>query len=522
MFFGRWTSWRAANNSRVLSRFTLCPLSLVISAGLLTGCGDAGSPLADYEPTEDYEPAEAWTQSQAEVTLVELRSAIDSQEVQNPYWSFTNDNENDEAQTPPALIRLPAVEEVAPVEEFIAALSELDKAELNKAEPDEASPEEAPLARLLPPQPIVIEQAETEQSETPAPLLAYLSNDLTEISAETLPLVETSPLPVLAELSEQEQQLAALLQGATSATTGALTDGRVNELAKTKIQQAYAMANRGALYVARQELIEVLRMISQAKDAQQGTPERTVALAAGIRALREAEDFAPRGTQLEAELDITVLCASHRTPVAKQAKFANLVPRLMMDRYLRYAQLQLAMSVAGEPAGSMALHALGKLNSQLGRVEPTKHHLAQRHAIAYQQAALLAHNQNHLAAHELGILLATSGHFSEAQQLLLQVAAREPNAIVFRNLARVQEKLGQPGPALANRDLARQLSQQGATGTNNIQWVSPDQFAQGGFPAPRYTTTQRTTTQHTMARRPNANSVVIPGSRPVAPQTLRR
>ena len=466
------------------------------------------------------------------------------------------------------LLTLPSLEEVAVVEEVAEEVAEetiVEIAEVEKvveevveeiaievvveepiqiaAKPVEQpveTEEEQPIAVLLPPQPIAVAEAvypktpETPFAEdrTPRKVVQELATPPFQRASqsELLTVFGSSPLPVLANLSEQQQLLDSLSQNSSTAVTGVLTDSRVNELAKTKIQQAYAMAGRGALYVARQELIEVLRMISQAKDAQQGTPARTRSLAAGIRALREAEDFAPHGTQLEAELDISVLCASHRTPIAKQAGTTDLLPSLMMDRYFRYAQLQLAISVAGEPAGSMALHALGKLNSQLGRAEPTKNRLAGRHAIAYQQAALLAHNQNHLAAHELGVLLAGSGHYAEAEQLLKHVAARESNAVVYRNLARVQEKMGQADVALASRDRARQLSQQGVTGTNNVQWVSPNQFAQGGTPIPRYITAPTATP--TTAGRPQpatpqpaiqaTNQLVVPGSRQAMQPRLRR
>ena len=278
------------------------------------------------------------------------------------------------------------------------------------------------------------------------------------------------------------------------------------------------MASRGSLYVAQKELVEVLRMISQAKDTHHGTNQRTVALAAGLRALREAEDFAPEGTQLEADLNLDVLCASHRTPIARRVSSLELLPSQYMSMYLRYAQLKLAISVAGEPAGSMALHALGKLHRQLGFVEPARHRLADRRAVAYQQAALLAHNQNHLAAHELGVMLATSGHYHEANQLFQQVANREPNAVVLRNLARVQEKLGMQQEALANRDYARQLSQQGATGTNSVQWVSPEQFADATANTPRFKSGQAPIAT---AQLPPPQKVPVPGSRqPV--RTIRR
>jgi len=480
MCFGRRTNRRIPSSDRVASarvasvggsswfNLSLFFAGLLVCAGLLP---------------------ESVKASQPSVGLGEPSQAEPSQEtLPNEFWSFPasekNDEKNDSTGGFSILVPLPSVD-VPSVDEALEVTTNSD---------------ERRIARLLPSQPIPAAQLPSREAHQPT-------------LAVTQPItpVESSPLPVLEELTEQQRLLIALSRDSLSSVTGVLTDGRVNELAKAKIQHAYAMASRSSLYVARQELIEVLRMISQAKDAQQGTPDRTKALASGLRALREAEDFAPLGTQLEAELDIKVLCASHRTPIAKQPDAAHLLPRLMMDRYIRYAQLQLALSVAGEPAGSMALHALGKLNSQLGRVEPEKNRLADRHAIAFQQAALLAHNQNYLAAHELGVLLATSGHYAESQQLLLHVASREPNAVVYRNLARVQEKLNQPALALASRDQARQLSRQGVTGTNNVQWVSPNQFAQGSVRTPRSTVARLTT-----AQRPATDRLVIPGSRSTA------
>ena len=123
----------------------------------------------------------------------------------------------------------------------------------------------------------------------------------------------------------------------------------------------------------------------------------------------------PRGTQLEAELSLEVVCASHRTPLGKELDLTTMLPAQMMERYNRYAQIKLAVAVAGEPAGSMALYTLGKLNSQLYATEQEQQPLAIRRAVAFQQAALLAHNENYLAAHEFGVLLAETGHYLEAQ-----------------------------------------------------------------------------------------------------------
>lgn len=525
MLLGRGTNRRvdARDTASVLS-WDLIPVAFIVSISLLSGCSESHTIGLDA----DYYDSVTWQNtppiSQASSSVVQAQPLADEfpqplplPKVQEPatkpeapveivttsddglsdeLWEFPTFANEGFAKNKSELIPLPTV-----VEESESGHSAAGSALLTN-QPDDSS--RLLVARLLPPLPLVPAES--------GPLLTSPVETQTRVSELNSRPGETKSLPMLVQLSEQEQTLAALLRDSSSAATGVLTDQRINELAKSKVQHAYKMASRGSLYVAREELVEVLRMLSQAKDAQQGSRARTTALAAGLRALREAQDFVPRGTQLEAELDIGVLCASHRTPVAGQLDLTRMLPRTMMDRYLRYAQLQLAMSVAGEPAGSMALHAMGKLNSQLGRVEPDQNLLADRRAIAFQQAALLAHNQNHLAAHELGVLLASSGHLAEARQLLTQVAAREPNAIVFRNLARIQDQLGQSTEAVASRDYALQLTQQGATGTNNVQWVSPTQFAETSGQAPRYVAAQQ----------PPVNRTPLPGSRRSASPTVRR
>lgn len=309
----------------------------------------------------------------------------------------------------------------------------------------------------------------------------------TETPQEDKNFLVVEPTPVVMPkqedpLSEEEQQLLDIvMKESSSVGTGVVSNTRLNEQAKAKIRSAFALANRRAHFAARQELIEVLRLISQAKDLETGKPDHTHALAAGLRALDEAEDFVPKGTQLEGEMNLRVLTDSHRTPIAKQIDLDEVLPQWVMNKYYRYAQLKLAFAVAGDPAGSMALHTIGKIHSQLCRLEPERHQLAPRRAMAFQQAALFAHQGNHIAAHELGVLLADAGHLMEAEQLLSQVAEREPNSIVFRNLAHVQAKLGYPQHAAANRAQADQLVRRGADRNKPVQWLSPEAFANIGY-----------------------------------------
>jgi tetratricopeptide (TPR) repeat protein len=250
----------------------------------------------------------------------------------------------------------------------------------------------------------------------------------------------------------------------------------VSERAQDQIRRAYALARRGAYFAARRELVDVLRSIAEAKDQLHGAPRRTTALASGLRALDEAEDFCPGGAAADAQLSVSVIASSHQTPEGKSPAAAALMPQQLADLYLRYAQVQLGASVAGEPAGSMALHALGKIYSQFGELDPEEAPLAGRQGFALQHAALLARADNHLAAHELGVMLAESGHYVEAEYMLRQVALREPNTVVFRNLARVQRKLGREDLAAASDRQAQAAA--GVTAYANVRWVPPQALAQ--------------------------------------------
>jgi tetratricopeptide (TPR) repeat protein len=286
-------------------------------------------------------------------------------------------------------------------------------------------------------------------------------------------------LELLAERCTSSSSLLdrSLLDESTPVTTGVLTHSRVNEKAKERIRQATTLASRGATYAARVELLSALRMLTQAADKDLGAAHRTVALAAGLRALEEASDFTAHGVELDADLNVAVIVASHRTPIAKSREACELMPQLAADLYYRYAQKQLGESVLGSPAGSMALYALGKLNSQLSAVEPQQSLDADRQAFAFQQAALIARRDNDMAAHELGVLMAEAGHYPEASVLLDQVARRQPHPTVLQNLACVQRHLGRHAEAEALQQQAAMLaSAPGNTGM--LQWLSPEAFAE--------------------------------------------
>ena len=77
--------------------------------------------------------------------------------------------------------------------------------------------------------------------------------------------------------------------------------------------------------------------------------------------------------------------------------------------YFTFAQEQLAAAVRHEVAGSMALHALGKLHAAYARHKTIRVGAAEPKAMTFYQAALLVFPRNHMAANDLGVLLAQAG-----------------------------------------------------------------------------------------------------------------
>ena len=83
------------------------------------------------------------------------------------------------------------------------------------------------------------------------------------------------------------------------------------------------LAGRGARFAARSELISSLRLVAQGLDADGKTKIHGKSLAAGLTAMKEAEDFLPGEDRLEADLDLPTIIAGHRTPVLKDADTAS-------------------------------------------------------------------------------------------------------------------------------------------------------------------------------------------------------
>jgi tetratricopeptide (TPR) repeat protein len=251
-------------------------------------------------------------------------------------------------------------------------------------------------------------------------------------------------------------------------------------------RRAFELASNGAYFSARAEFIMALRLVAQALDADRQSRLHCTALSAGLTALKEAEDFLPTGSGLEADLDLARIIAGHRTPLLHGSAIASLTPLAALQGYFTFAQEQLAAAVDREVAGSIALYGLGKLHKVLSEQRAVSVAGARPKAMVFYQAALLTNPENHLASNDLGVLLAQAGRYEDARMALEHSLALHQSAIGWHNLAVVYQNLNQTELARRAEWLANaarqtgktQLAQSAAGSQQPVAWVDPQTFAQ--------------------------------------------
>ncbi|MHB8863458.1 MAG: tetratricopeptide repeat protein [Pirellulaceae bacterium] len=248
------------------------------------------------------------------------------------------------------------------------------------------------------------------------------------------------------------------------------------------IDRAEDLAARGAYFAARAEMIKALRLITQTLDANQGGREHSAALTRAMRALREVGDFAQSGSRLESELDVGETVRGHGTPVLKHENVDQMAPATAQQRYLEYAQQQLAVAGGHLPAASEALYVLARIYTVLDGTQLETHLLGFPQAVVLHQAALAVDPHNGRAANELGVLLVRCGQLEKAREVLSHSISVLPAPETWHNLSVVQQRMGQV-------ELARYAAEQSATvaaqqnrqsldvPVQSVQWVDPQTFS---------------------------------------------
>jgi len=261
--------------------------------------------------------------------------------------------------------------------------------------------------------------------------------------------------------------------------------------ADLQTRHGFELAGRGAYFAARSEFIVALRLVAQGLDTEGRTNIHGKSLAAGLTALKEAEDFIPGGSKLEAALDLPDLIAGHATLVLKDADKASVTTLTALKSYFTFAQEQLAQAAGSEVAGSMALHALGKLHEELAKGNGPNIKAAGPKAMVFYQASLLVCPRNFMAANDLGVMLARNGNYEDARKLLEHSLSLNRQSTVWHNLAVVQERLGHSDKAQFARQqalIAMQTEQENrqrklVSSGDQVRWVDENAFAEAYNPA---------------------------------------
>jgi tetratricopeptide (TPR) repeat protein len=260
---------------------------------------------------------------------------------------------------------------------------------------------------------------------------------------------------------------------------------QVARQADEQTRHGFELAGRRAYFAARVEFLGALRLVAEGLDAERRTKVHSRALAAALVALREAEDFLPGAARAEADVDVPGLIAVHSTPALKTGA-DQVSPLAALRCYLTFAQEQLAVATGHELAGSMALHAMGKLHAAWSQKKGTPILAAEAKAVVFYQAALLVYPRNYMAANDLGVLMAQGGHYADARKLLEYSLSLRPQSTGWQNLAVVYRQLSQPALAARAAQQATQLhlsepaGQPGSSAwaNNRVMWLDPQSFAE--------------------------------------------
>jgi tetratricopeptide (TPR) repeat protein len=369
-----------------------------------------------------------------------------------------------------------------------------------------------------------MEQTSSEAVNSPGPDLVWPSPPLERLPSAYQRPVESFPEMPLAESKEtqpRETKPAASapkpaepVREASGPMTWPMAMADSNRIRSPQLEQVarqadgqirhgFELAGRGAYFAARSEFIGALRLVAEGLDTEQETSLHGRALAAALLAMKEAEDFLPGGSRLEADLDLAGIVAGHSTPVLKE-RSEQATPMTALKCYFTFAQEQFSAAAGREVAGSMALHALGKLHGALAQKKGVSVVAPQAKAMVFYQAAMLVYPKNYMAANDLGVLLAQCGNYAEARAMLEHSLSICRQSTGWQNLAVVYQQLGQAGLSVRASQQATLLRQaelarrrmSSAVANDLVRWVDPQTFAQtstntpaspGVLPAPTNT-----------------------------------
>lgn len=374
--------------------------------------------------------------------------------------------------TGPRLRRLPAMPKTAPapIEETAAASPMRRLPPQLPATGTDIASSNAGVASLSPTLPLESPMPANLSAPVPASIVSAQPAP-SPINRFTLTQVERNRQDALGPERPQLSELEAYRLNVDDAQLGV-----VAEQARVQIEEGIGLAERGAFFSARSNFVNALRTIAQTLDGESPSPVHAEALAMGLDALKEADDFAGRGDVRAAGVDVAIVAAGHRTPALTKEQAASATPNDAMRAYYSFAAEALSRCGGSSETAAEALFQLGKLQALLAEEDDLGSTAAIPRSTALYHAALAVSPRHARAGNELGFLLAKSGDYAHARAMLQRAVASEPLAEAWHNLAIVHERLGETDLAAQARDRFTAIAavQGGAGASPRVTWVAPE------------------------------------------------
>ncbi len=257
----------------------------------------------------------------------------------------------------------------------------------------------------------------------------------------------------------------------------------IGHSAAQHIEYGKTLARRGAMFSARREFIEAMRVIATSLDQSRNTPFHTQELTRAWTILREAESLDKlRVAQSSnaAPIDLGQILMSHTSRVLTSNEAVGLNVEQILGKYYQQAKQCLANAVGANAVSAEALHCLGKLFVLMADHPNNSSTYCRDQAMAMFSAALDCNARHHHAANELGVLLASQGHLQAAKQRLWQSLQSHPTGQAWTNLAEIHQRLGELNLAADARLQADTYGNSESTDSNRLfQWVDPQTFDEG-------------------------------------------
>lgn len=215
----------------------------------------------------------------------------------------------------------------------------------------------------------------------------------------------------------------------------------VEQRAKEHIEYGKSLARRGAVFAAKQEFIQALRLIADWHDMKSGTRTYTSKLAMAMQALTESDDFVSVDSEQQLQMDVRAILESHTSKLIHPDDAAEMSPIHAMQTYYAFATDQMSQAVGKSPVASEALFSLGKMLTTAARFDISGKPMDRTKAMVMHHVALSADENNYMSSNELGVLMAGNGRWRQAAELFGESLKRRQTPTTWQNLARAHKEI---------------------------------------------------------------------------------